>query len=83
MEKKQSFYTQNIRREANDDLKVNWKKKFPEDENSNFEKNIQNITDEFINKIEKIIEDKEKEILQIWIKSTMLHLSWMEMEDGG
>ena len=56
----------NIRREANDDLKVKLKeKKISEDENTNFEKNIQNITDGFIKKIEKIIEGKEKEILQI------------------
>ena len=55
-----------IRREANDDLKVKLKeKKISEDENTNFEKNIQNITDGFIKKIEKIIEGKEKEILQI------------------
>ncbi len=40
-------------------------KKISEDENTNFEKNIQNITDDFIKKIENIIEDKEKEILQI------------------
>ena len=66
MGEKSKVSIRNIRREANDDLKGKLKeKKFSEDENSNFEKNIQNITDEFINKIEKIIEDKEKEILQI------------------
>ena len=66
MGEKSKVSIRNIRREANDDLKGKLKeKKISEDENSNFEKNIQNITDEFINKIEKIIEDKEKEILQI------------------
>ena len=66
MGEKSKVSIRNIRREANDDLKGKLKeKKISEDENSNYEKNIQNITDEYINKIEKIIEDKEKEILQI------------------
>ena len=66
MGEKSKVSIRNTRREANDDLKGKLKeKKISEDENSNYEKNIQNITDEFINKIEKIIEDKEKEILQI------------------
>ena len=66
MGEKSKVSIRNIRREANDDLKGKLKeKKISEDENSNHEKNIQNITDEFINKIGKIIEDKEKEILQI------------------
>ena len=66
MGEKSKVSIRNIRREANDDLKVKLKeKKISEDENTNFEKNIQNITDDFIKKIEKIIEDKEKEILQI------------------
>ena len=66
MGEKSKVSIRNIRREANDDLKSKLKeKKISEDENTNFEKNIQNITDDFIKKIEKIIEDKEKEILQI------------------
>ena len=66
MGEKSKVSIRNIRREANDDLKNKLKeKKISEDENTNFEKNIQNITDDFIKKIEKIIEDKEKEILQI------------------
>ena len=66
MGEKSKVSIRNTRREANDDLKGKLKeKKISEDENSNYEKNIQNKTDEFINKIEKIIEDKEKEILQI------------------
>jgi len=36
-----------------------------EDESKNFEKNIQKITDINIESIEKILTDKEKEILQI------------------
>ncbi len=66
MGEKSKVSIRNIRREANDDLKSKLKeKKISEDENTNFEKNIQNITDDFIKKIEKIIEGKEKEILQI------------------
>ena len=66
MGEKSKVSIRNIRREANDDLKAKLKEKnISEDENTNFEKNIQNITDDFIKKIENIIEDKEKEILQI------------------
>ena len=36
-----------------------------EDDNKNFEKNIQKITDTNIENIEKILTEKEKEIIQI------------------
>ena len=56
----------NIRREANEDLKKKLKEKLiSEDDNKNFEKNIQKITDQNIENIEKILTDKEKEIIQI------------------
>ena len=56
----------NIRREANEELKKKSKDKLiSEDESKNFEKNIQKITDINIENIEKILTDKEKEILQI------------------
>jgi len=56
----------NIRREANDDLKKLIKdKKISEDENKIFEKNIQKVTDDHITNIEKILTEKEKEILQV------------------
>ena len=56
----------NIRREANEDLKKKLKDKIiSEDDNKNFEKNIQKITDTSIESIEKILIDKEKEISQI------------------
>ena len=56
----------NIRREANEDLKKKLKEKnLSEDENKNFEKNIQKLTDVNIGKIEKILSEKEKEIIQI------------------
>jgi ribosome recycling factor len=56
----------NIRREANDTVKKLLKeKKISEDESKNYEKEIQENTDENINKIEKILTEKEKEILKI------------------
>jgi len=56
----------NIRREANDELKNLTKdKNISEDENKLFEKNIQKITDDNIINIDKISQEKEKEILQV------------------
>ena len=56
----------NIRREANEDLKKRLKEKvISEDQNKNFEKNIQKLTDINIEKIDKILSEKEKEIIQI------------------
>ena len=56
----------NIRREANEDLKKKLKDKgISEDENKTFEKNIQKLTDNSIENIDKILAEKEKEILQI------------------
>ena len=73
----------NIRREANEDLKKKLKDKIiSEDENKNFEKNTQKMTDLSIENIEKILLAKEKEILQIWINSTTLPLLWMVMVGG-
>ena len=56
----------NIRREANEELKKKLKDKIiSEDQNKNFEKNIQKLTDANIENIEKILNGKEKEIIQI------------------
>ena len=56
----------NIRREANEELKKKLKDKIiSEDENKNYEKNTQKLTDDHISSIDKITLDKEKEILQI------------------
>ncbi len=56
----------NIRREANEDLKKKQKDKaISEDQSKNYEKNIQKLTDTNIEKIEKILSVKEKEIIQI------------------
>ena len=56
----------NIRREANEELKKMLRdKKISEDQNKNFEKSIQKLTDLNIENIEKILIEKEKEISQI------------------
>ena len=66
MGEKSKISIRNIRREANDELKKKLKdKNISEDENKNFEKNIQKLTDDSINNIENILTEKEKEIIQI------------------
>jgi len=56
----------NIRREANEDLKKKLKDKIiSEDDSKNHEKLIQKLTDTSIENIEKILSEKEKEIIQI------------------
>ena len=66
MGEKGKIAIRNIRREANEDLKNKLKNKdISEDDNKNYEKIIQKITDINIENIEKILKDKEKEISQI------------------
>ena len=66
MGEKSKVAIRNIRREANEDLKKKLKdKNISEDQNKNFEKNIQKLTDQNIENIEKILTEKEKEISQI------------------
>ena len=56
----------NIRREANDELKILLKTKdIGEDEEKKFEKIVQNFTDDHIKKINEKVETKEKEIMAI------------------
>tara|TARA_Y100000590_G_scaffold211465_1_gene239617 strand:+ start:4081 stop:4641 length:561 start_codon:yes stop_codon:yes gene_type:complete len=56
----------NIRREANDKLKKDFKdKKIGEDESKNSEKKIQNLTDKQISELEKKLAEKEKEIMTV------------------
>merc|ERR1712167_206021 len=64
MGEKGKISIRNIRREANEDLKKKLKEKIiSEDENKNFEKNVQKLTDLNIGNIDKMLSDKEKEIL--------------------
>ena len=66
MGEKSKISIRNIRREANEVLKTNLKNKtISEDESKKFEKNIQKLTDSNIENIDKILAEKEKEILQI------------------
>ena len=66
MGEKGKIAIRNIRREANEELKKKLKDKIiSEDDNKNFEKSIQKITDASIENIEKILTEKEKEISQI------------------
>ncbi len=66
MGEKGKISIRNVRREANEVLKKKLKdKEISEDDNKNFEKNIQKLTDLNIANIEKILIEKEKEISQI------------------
>ena len=56
----------NVRREANEELKKLLKsKEISEDDEKNFEKNVQNITDNHISKVDEKVLSKEKEIMTI------------------
>ena len=56
----------NIRREANEEVKKLLKsKEIGEDEEKSFEKNVQNITDNHILKVDEKVLSKEKEIMTI------------------
>ena len=56
----------NIRREANEDLKKLLKaKEISEDEEKNYEKKVQTITDNHIKSVDDKVSSKEKEIMQI------------------
>ena len=66
MGEKAKISIRNIRREANEELKIKLKDKMiSEDDNKNFEKNIQKLTDLNIKNIEEVVLLKEKEISQI------------------
>ena len=56
----------NIRRDANSDIKELLKEKeIGEDESRKAEENIQKLTDEFIKTIDGVLQDKEKELMEI------------------
>ena len=55
----------NIRRTANDTAKQLKKDGIPEDEVDKLETDIQKLTDDFIIKAEKILENKEKDIMTV------------------
>ncbi|MHC5227488.1 ribosome recycling factor [Enterococcus sp. LJL99] len=56
----------NIRRDAMDDLKKKQKSnEITEDELRSFEKDVQKLTDDSVNEIDKITSEKEKELLEV------------------
>ena len=66
MAEKSKVSIRNIRRDANDILKVLQKeKKISEDEKNKYEKEIQVITDQEVKKVDEKISQKEKEIMTV------------------
>ena len=66
MGEKAKVAIRNIRREGNEELKKKLKDKIiSEDQNKDYEKDVQNLTDSHIEKIEQTLAEKEKEISQI------------------
>ena len=66
MSEKSKVSIRNIRREANDEIKVMLKeKKIGEDEKNKYEKEIQQITDQEIKNINEKVSQKEKEIMTV------------------
>jgi ribosome recycling factor len=56
----------NIRRDGNDTVKAQEKsKEIPEDESKQKQDQIQKLTDKYIEKVQKLAENKEKEIMSI------------------
>ena len=55
----------NARREANDELKSLQKDGLPEDEQKNGESEVQKLTDQYIEKVEKDLEAKEADIMTV------------------
>ncbi len=66
MGEKSKVSIRNIRREANEDLKKLLKSKtIGEDEEKNYEKKVQTITDDHIKLVDERVSSKEKEIMKI------------------
>ena len=55
----------NARRESNDELKQLQKNGLPEDEQKNGEAEVQKLTDDYIERVDKILETKEKDIMTV------------------
>ncbi len=66
MSEESKVSVRNIRRASNDELKKREKnKQISEDEFKMLQKKVQNITDEYIKKIDEITEKKTKEIMEV------------------
>lgn len=58
--------TRNIRREANDELKkLEKNKKISEDDLKRAEKEVQDVTNSYINRIDDVLAHKEKEVMEV------------------
>ena len=55
----------NARRESNDELRQLQKDGLPEDEQKNGEAEVQKLTDDYIDKVDKVLEAKEKDIMTV------------------
>ncbi|MBW2473199.1 MAG: ribosome recycling factor [Deltaproteobacteria bacterium] len=56
----------NVRREANDTLKrLEKDKDITEDDLKRGEKEIQDVTDEFVSRVDRVIEEKEKDLMEL------------------
>jgi len=56
----------NVRREANDTLKrLEKDKDITEDEQKRGEKEIQDLTDDYVARVDKVIEEKEKDLMEL------------------
>lgn len=58
----------NIRRDAMEEIKKAEKsKEISEDDKSSYEEDIQKLTDKYTKEVDKVAENKEKELMEIWI----------------
>lgn len=55
----------NIRRDANDEIKRKEKDEISEDESRRFQEQVQKITDQYIVEVDKVLANKEKEIMEV------------------
>ena len=56
----------NVRREANDTLKrLEKDKDITEDDLKRGEKEVQDVTDEFVSRVDRVIEEKEKDLMEL------------------
>ena len=55
----------NIRRDANEEVKKLEKDEISEDESRRYQEQIQKITDRYISEIDKVLANKEKEIMEV------------------
>lgn len=57
----------NVRRDAMEDIKKAEKaKEISEDDKASYEEDIQKLTDKYIKEVDKVAENKEKELMEIW-----------------